>query len=96
MKRTVKQRVDEYVNKHPETYNNLLVIDMNEIRELGNMVDVISTAFAYGYMKGVKTKKGGVKMTVYKAALLKLLDRLSDKSIKRLYQLAQYLYVYKE
>lgn len=35
-------------------------------------------------------------MTVYKAALLKLLDRLSDKSIKRLYQLAQYLYVYKE
>ncbi len=35
-------------------------------------------------------------MTVYKVALLKLLDRLSDKSIKRLYQLAQYLYVYKE
>lgn len=35
-------------------------------------------------------------MTVYKAALLKLLDRLSDESIKRLYQLAQYLYVYKE
>ena len=35
-------------------------------------------------------------MTVYKAALLKLLNRLSDKSIKRLYQLAQYLYVYKE
>ncbi len=35
-------------------------------------------------------------MTAYKAALLKLLDRLSDKSIKRLYQLAQYLYIYKE
>lgn len=35
-------------------------------------------------------------MTVYKAALLKLLDRLSDESIKRLYQLAQYLYIYKE
>lgn len=35
-------------------------------------------------------------MTAYKAALLKLLDLLSDKSIKRLYQLAQYLYVYKE
>lgn len=35
-------------------------------------------------------------MTAYKAALLKLLDRLSDMSIKRLYQLAQYLYVYKE
>lgn len=44
MRRTVKQRVDEYVKKHPEAYNNLLVIDMNEIRELGNMVDVISTA----------------------------------------------------
>ncbi len=61
MKRTVKQRVDEYVKKHPETYNNLLVIDMNEIRELGNMVDVISTAFAYGYMKGAKAKKGGAR-----------------------------------
>lgn len=60
-KRTVTERVNEYVKKHPQTYNNLLVIDMNEIRELGNMVDVISTAFAYGYMKGAKAKKGGAR-----------------------------------
>lgn len=59
MKRTVKQRVDEYVKKHPETYNNLLVIDMNEIRELDDMLEIVCTAFAYGYMKGAKSKKGG-------------------------------------
>ncbi len=61
MKRTVKQRVDEYVKKHPEVHSSLLVMDMNDIRELGNMVDVISTAFAYGYMKGAKAKKGGAR-----------------------------------
>ncbi len=60
-KRTVPQRVDEYVKKHPEVHSSLLVMDMNDIRELGNMVDVISTAFAYGYMKGAKAKKGGAR-----------------------------------
>ena len=59
-KRTVPQRVDEYVKKHPEAYN-LLLTDANEIRELGSMIDIISTAFAYGYMKCEKAmKKGGV------------------------------------
>lgn len=64
MKRTVPERVNEYIKKHPEAYSSLLVVDMNDIRELGNMVDIIATAFAYGYMKGQKakkTKKGGVK-----------------------------------
>lgn len=35
-------------------------------------------------------------MTDYRKALEKLLDRLSDKCIKRLYQLAEYLYIHKE
>lgn len=35
-------------------------------------------------------------MSYYKKALLKLLDRLSDKAIERIYRLAEYLYVYKE
>ena len=35
-------------------------------------------------------------MTDYKAALIKLLDRLSDKYIERIYRLAEYLYIYKE
>jgi len=35
-------------------------------------------------------------MNGYRTALIKLLDRLSDKHIKRLYQLAEYLYVHKE
>ena len=35
-------------------------------------------------------------MIDYRTALVKLLDRLSDKSVKRIYQLAEYLYIYKE
>lgn len=35
-------------------------------------------------------------MTDYRTLLTKLLDRLSDKAIKRIYQLAEYLYIYKE
>lgn len=59
MKRTVPERVNEYIKKHPEAYN-LLLTDANEIRELGDMLDIICTAFAYGYMKGQKqAKKGG-------------------------------------
>lgn len=60
MRRTVPERVNEYIKKHPEVYN-MLVVDMDEIHELGNMVDIILTAFAYGYMKGSKAKKGGAK-----------------------------------
>lgn len=60
-KRPVTERVNEYAKKHPEVHSSLLVMDMNDIRELGNMVDVISTAFTYGYMKGAKSKKGGAR-----------------------------------
>ncbi len=35
-------------------------------------------------------------MNYYKEELIKLLDRLSDKSIERIYRLANYLYIYKE
>lgn len=60
MRRTVPERVNEYIKKHPESYN-MLVVDMDEIHELGNTFDIILTAFAYGYMKGSKAKKGGAK-----------------------------------
>lgn len=59
-KRPVTERVNEYAKKHPEAYN-LLLEDANEIRELGDMLDIVCTAFAYGYMKGTKSKKGGAK-----------------------------------
>lgn len=58
MKRTVPQRVNEYIKKHPEAYN-MLITDVNEIRELGDTLEIVCTAFAYGYMKGQKAKKGG-------------------------------------
>lgn len=35
-------------------------------------------------------------MTDYRALLIKILDRLSDKAVKRIYQLAEYLYIYTE
>lgn len=35
-------------------------------------------------------------MTDYKVLLIKILDRLSDKAVKRIYQLAEYLYIHAE
>lgn len=59
MKRPITVRVNEYVKKHPEAYN-LTLFDANEIRRLGDTLDIVCTAYAYGYMKGAKAKKGGV------------------------------------
>lgn len=59
-KQTVPERVNEYIKKYPEAYN-LLLEDVNEIRELGDILDIICTAFAYGYMKASKAKKGEKK-----------------------------------
>lgn len=55
-KRPVPERVNEYIKNHPEAYN-LLLTDANEIRELGDTLDIVCTAFAYGYMKGSRAKK---------------------------------------
>lgn len=59
MKRTVKQRVDEFRKKNPKA--NFLLDDMNEIMELDSTFDRVLTAFYFGYLKGQKTKKGSVK-----------------------------------
>lgn len=41
-------------------------------------------------------RKAARSMTeLYKAELIKMLDKLSEKALKRLYQLAEYLYIYK-
>ncbi len=57
-KRTIPQMVNEYVKKNPKA-SNMLITDVAEIVELGSMIDIVSTAFVYGYMKGQKAKKGG-------------------------------------
>ncbi len=57
-KRTVPQRVNEYLKKNPKA-SNTLITDVAEIVEHGSMIDIVSTAFAYGYMKGQKAGKGG-------------------------------------
>lgn len=60
MKRTVPERVNEYIKKHPEVCD-MSMYDVNEIRGLKDEVDIVFTAFAYGYMKGQKAKKGGAR-----------------------------------
>lgn len=58
-KRTAPQRVDEYVKKNPQVLEGLFLTEANQIVQLGSMIDIVCTAFAYGYMKGQKAKKGG-------------------------------------
>ncbi len=58
-KRTVKQRVDEFRKNNPKA--NFLLDDMNEIMELDSTFDRVLTAFYFGYLKGQKVKKGGVR-----------------------------------
>ena len=58
MKRTVKQRVDEFRKNNKASFT---LDEMNEIMELDNTFDRILTTFYFGYMKGQKAKKGGVK-----------------------------------
>lgn len=60
-KRTVIERVEEYVQNHPEVYN-LTLADANEIRELKDTLNIVCTAFAYGYMQGQKAAKGGAAL----------------------------------
>ncbi len=58
-KRTVKQRVDDFRKNNQKA--KFLLDDMDEIMELDSTFDRVLTAFYFGYMKGQKAKKGGVK-----------------------------------
>lgn len=59
MKKTIKQRVDEFMKKNPE--ERLSVVDMNEIYETGGAFNIITYAFYLGYMRGIKKKEGGAR-----------------------------------
>ena len=59
MRKTVPQKVVEFLEKEPrpaEIYAN----DIREICQTGSIFNIINTAFYYGYIKGVKSKRGGV------------------------------------
>lgn len=60
MRKTVPEKVKAFMAKEKNPAK-LYVEDMDEIYQTGNMLDIISTAFYYGYMKGVGRKKGGVR-----------------------------------
>lgn len=58
MKRTVKQRVDEFITAKPKNVT-LSAVEMDEIWKTGSTFDIIKYAFYFGYMRGMKAKKGG-------------------------------------
>lgn len=57
MKRTLKERVDDFIDKNKPM--DLFSDDMQEIFELGDMYDIIKYAYFFGYMCSVNKKKGG-------------------------------------
>lgn len=67
MKRTVTERVEEFKKKKSSHTAKMTYAEMVEIMEMfGAMMNfcdsfkIISTAFYLGYIKGSRTKKGGV------------------------------------
>lgn len=58
MKKTIQQKVDEFAAKNP-VGDILNIVDMNEIAEMGSVFNIIKYAFYFGYMKGLRAKKGG-------------------------------------
>ena len=61
MKRTVKQRVDDFIPKKPKNAM-LSAVEMDEIWQTGSTFDIIKYAFYFGYMCGIKEEKGGVSV----------------------------------
>lgn len=56
-KRTVKQRVDELILKEPKSAM-LSSAEMDEIWQIGNTFNIIKYAFYFGYLRGIKARKG--------------------------------------
>ena len=59
-KRSISERVDEFKKTKPDSAK-LMADEWEDIRSLGNMFDIIVTAFYYGYMKGSKAAGNGGK-----------------------------------
>lgn len=57
MKRTVKQRVDDFRKNNHKA--NFAIEEMDEIMGLDSMFDRIMTDFYLGYIKGQKKQKKG-------------------------------------
>ncbi len=58
MRRTVPQRVDNFLKKKPKSLD-LTSVEMDEIWHSCDSFDMIVYAFYFGYMRGMKAKKGG-------------------------------------
>ena len=60
-KTTVPQRVQAFLDKNPKPAQ-VIAKDTKDIYSLGDTFKIINTAFYYGYMRGLKSKRGGVKV----------------------------------
>lgn len=58
MHKTVPQKVNSFMEKEKNPAK-LYIEEMDEIYKAGSIFNIINTAFYYGYMKGIKAKKGG-------------------------------------
>lgn len=58
MSKNIIKRINKFMEKNAQS-GDLRVIEMDEIAKLGNLFDIITISFYYGYMKGAKAKKGG-------------------------------------
>lgn len=58
VKKTIQQKVDEFTAKNSGSAM-LMIEDMDEIAEMGSVFKIIKYAFYFGFMKGLKAKKGG-------------------------------------
>lgn len=59
MRKTVKERVDEFIPKKPKNAT-LSAREMDEIWQTGSVFECVRYAFYFGYMRGIKSKKGGI------------------------------------
>lgn len=60
-KRTVKERVDEFIQKKPKNAT-LSAVETDEIWQTGSTFDITKYAFYFGYMRGMRAKKGGARV----------------------------------
>lgn len=58
--KTVPEKVKAFMEKEKNPAK-LYLEDMDEIYETGSIFNIINTAFYYGYMRGIKARKGDVR-----------------------------------
>ncbi len=53
-KKSLKQKIDRFLEKNPNAHSLLMGDDMDEIYNIGGTFNIIKYAFFFGYMQGCK------------------------------------------